>query len=101
MKKKGELTMGPNTKRFVVTVEQTVVLELDQRVLDAVDDEWRAMLFPLYTDEQIAEHIAFNMIVNQIPLTSIDGFADQSDDRARSLGQVDTEVSATCTWSTE
>ncbi len=76
-------------RKFEVKIEcnygdlDTAVIELDQRVIDAVDDEWRSMFYPLYTPEDIAEHIAYNIVVNHARLTQLDGWADLSDDMAR------------------
>jgi hypothetical protein len=63
--------------------EGTAIIELDQKVIDVVDDDWRKHLYQLHTPEEIAEHIAYNLIVNNIPLTLMDGWADLSDDMAR------------------
>ena len=57
-------------------------IELDQKVIDAVTDEWRSVFYPLYTPEDIAEHIAYNLIINRARLTRLDGWADLSDGMA-------------------
>lgn len=56
------------------------IIELDQAVIDAVTDEWRSNFYSLRTPEDIAEHIAYNVFVNNATLTMLDGWADQSDD---------------------
>lgn len=58
------------------------VVELDQIVIDAVTEEWRSMFYNLHTPKQIAEHIAYNLIVNNARLTQLDGWANLSDDMA-------------------
>lgn len=63
-------------------VEFSGTLELDDSVIDAVDDEWRAALYQLNTPEEIAEHIAYNL-ARGADLTQLDGWADQSDDKAK------------------
>jgi len=63
--------------------EGDAIIELDQTVIDVVDDDWRASLYPLYTPADIAEHIAYNLIVNNARLTELDGWANLSDDMAR------------------
>ena len=73
------------------------VIELDQQVFDAVDDEWRSMLYDLRTDKQIVEHVGYNLICNRIKLSQMDGWADQPNDNARvlvwpDLNQWDIEV---------
>lgn len=65
------------------------VIELDDQVIDVVDDEWRANLYDLRTPEQIAEHIAFNMIINNRGLSQLDGWADQPDSNAKILSHPD------------
>ncbi len=61
----------------------TATIELDDAVIDAVDDEWRQELYDLNTPEEIAEHIAYNLIVNNSRLSQLDGWADQPDNNAR------------------
>lgn len=58
------------------------VVELDQAVIDAVDDGWRKMFYPLHTPEDIAEHIGRNMILNGWQLSDLDGWADQPNENA-------------------
>jgi hypothetical protein len=76
-------------RKFEVEVDcnfgslDTVIIELDQKVIDVVDDEWRKYLYDLKTPEEIAEHITFNMIVNKLTLTQLDGWVDLSDDMAK------------------
>ena len=57
-------------------------IELDDKVIANVDDSWRKLFYDFHTPQQIAEHIAFNMIVNDLTLSRIDGFANLSDDLA-------------------
>ena len=47
--------------------------------IKALDDSWRKTFYDFDTPQQIAEHIAFNMIVNDLQLSQIDGFANLSD----------------------
>ena len=61
------------------------VIELDDAVIEAVDDEWRAQFYNLHTPERIAEHIGFNLIINRQPLSDLDGWADQPNGNARVL----------------
>lgn len=62
-------------------VDQAII-ELDDAVIEAVDDEWRAMFYKLRTPEQIAGHVGFNLIVNRGRLSMLDGWADQPDGNA-------------------
>lgn len=66
----------------VFHVEFSGTLELDDSVIDAVDDDWRAELYPLHSVEEIAEHIAYNL-ARGCELTQLDGWADQSNDKAK------------------
>ena len=52
------------------------IIELHPKVIEAVDDSWREMLYNLNTPEEIAEHIAYNMIENRAKLSQLDGWAD-------------------------
>ncbi len=61
-------------------------IEIDDIVIDAVDDDWRKTFYPsLTTPQKIAEHIAYNLIVNDATLTRLDGFANLSDDMVKIL----------------
>jgi hypothetical protein len=61
------------------------VIELDQKVIDAVTDEWRSMFYKLNTPEEIAAHIAYNMVINNAKLSDLDGWADQPDELAKMI----------------
>lgn len=80
-------------RKFRVEIGAVVTLELDSSVIAVVDDEWRSHLYDLRTPNEIAQHIAFNLLVNGIRLSSMDGWADQADDLAK-LGVVDWDVTA-------
>lgn len=59
-------------------------IELDDVVIQAVDDDWRKVFYPsITTPQKVAEHIAFNMIVNDLKLSEIDGFANLKDEMAK------------------
>jgi len=81
-----------NSVRFKVSFEldgwevDDGVIELDQKVIDQVDDEWRSFFYPsMDTPERVAEMIAYNLVVNNTSLSGIDGFADLDDDMARMI----------------
>ena len=58
-------------------------IELDDKVTSAVTDEWREVFYPsITTPQKVAEHIAYNMIVNDLKLSGIDGFANLPDEMA-------------------
>jgi len=70
---------------FRIELEGEIVVGIDQQVIDVVDDEWRETLYQLYTPEQIAEMVGYNMGVNRWFLSQLDGWADQSDENAKLL----------------
>lgn len=57
-------------------------LELDDAVIANVNDNWHEFFYDFTELQQIANHIAFNMIVNDLTLSRINGFANLSDDMA-------------------
>lgn len=64
-------------KTFTVRVVHTLELEIDQKVFDAVDDDWRKQFYShIKTEQQIANHIGYNYAVNGDRLSDIDGFAN-------------------------
>lgn len=73
-----------------VTVTITVDLEFDDSLLP--DKEWRETFYNIHTIEQLAEHLAYNNVVNACNLSQIDGFADRTNDECTfSLAGTDTE----------
>jgi|GEM_PF-3337337 len=69
--------------------EDSAVIELDEAVIEAVDDEWRAVFYDLRTPEAVAKHIGYNLIVNRLVLSQLDGWADQPDANARAISRPD------------
>jgi hypothetical protein len=56
-------------------------MEIDQRILDAVNDDWRKRFYKLKTEQEVAEHIAFNWIVNRYKnIHDLVGWADMPND---------------------
>ena len=45
-------------RRYRVTVTTTAVLEIDDAIFEAVDDEWRSMFYNLDTREEIERYLA-------------------------------------------
>ncbi len=70
-------------RKFEVEVSTLVVVELDERVIDQVDDEWKGMFYQLHTPEDVAEHICYNLLVNRTSLSWLDGWADVPDNLAK------------------
>lgn len=80
-RKKVDKTPVPGKmRRFVV--EFAVTIDVSQTVIDAVlTDEWRNTFYNLHLPEQVAEHLAYNLM-RDIKITSLDGFADQPEEAA-------------------
>jgi hypothetical protein len=70
-------------RKFKIEISGSAVIEIDDSVIAAVDDEWRSQFYWLTTPEQVAEHVAFNMIKNGIQISQMDGFADQNNSSVR------------------
>lgn len=67
-----------------------VEISLTQKVFDTVlTDEWRSHFYNLHTREQVAEHLAFNLMQGR-SLESLDGFAELSP-MAAILGTIETD----------
>jgi hypothetical protein len=73
-------------RKFHITLEVEAVVEIDDAVIAAVDDDWRDAFYDLTTPTEIAELIGQNMIMQHMSLSDIDGFADHPDARARVVG---------------
>ena len=71
------------SRKFIVSWTTECEITLDEEVIDVVDDGWREMLYDLNTPEEIAEHIAFNIVVNNAGLSRLDGWANLKDNMAR------------------
>jgi hypothetical protein len=74
--------MGKKTFRVRFDCDGYAVIELDDAVIEAVDDEFRRYLYPLYTAEDVARHVCANLVLNNARLSQLDGWADQSDSNA-------------------
>ena len=70
-------------RTFRVELEGTVTIELHESVIDAVDEEWEEVFFKTHGAEDVAGHIAWNMVINRLPLSRIDGWANQPDYKAK------------------
>lgn len=57
-------------------------IEIDDVVFAQVTDEWQKRFYKLRTRQEIAEHLAFNLLQDR-SFTSLDGFADLPKDAAR------------------
>lgn len=53
-------------------------VDINQEVFDAVDDEFREILYNLRSDEEIVEHVV-SCVLRGMSLSWLDGWADQPD----------------------
>ena len=79
---------------FDIEFSGTATVELDDDVINAVDADWRSSLYDLHGAEEIARHVGYNLVINGIHLSSMDGWADQDNDKARIVGPVERETHA-------
>ena len=61
----------------------SALVRIDEPVFAAVDDEWRSHFYDLYSREEIAKHIAYNLVVYRIGLSQMDGWANLPDEMAK------------------
>lgn len=80
------------TMKFRIKVIGEAIIEIDESVIKTVDQGWRDDFYDYTTPEEIAEHIGYNMLVNNLTLSQMDGFADLFDSSA-TLSKVDWETS--------
>ena len=77
---------------FRINLMGSAVIELDDEVISVVNDEWRKNFYRLVTVNDIAGHIGYNLIVNGVSLSQLDGWADQSDEDAILLRPTEWEI---------
>ena len=79
-------------RQFRIRVEGEAIIEVDQKAIDVVDDDWRAHIYNLRTPLEIAGHIGYNLVINNADLSRLDGWADQTDDLAKIIEEPDWET---------
>ena len=84
---------APRRRQFRVEITRTLLLDIDERLIESVDAEWRSQFYPLYSATEIAEHIGYNL-ARGARLSQLDGFADQKDD-AVTIVEDDSDTSGT------
>jgi hypothetical protein len=70
---------------FELETVVTYQVELDDAVIDAVDDAWRADLYDLNTPEEIAGMVGRCLLMGW-KLNGMDGWADQPSENAKMIG---------------
>lgn len=81
-------------QKFVLELRGSAVIELDDSVIAAVDDEWRSTFYNLDTPAEIAAHIGYNILINRWGLSKLDGFADLPETGAKIVGVPEWDVEA-------
>jgi len=72
-------------RKFRVTFEADVNIYIDDKVIQQVDSEWRKQFYQdLDSPHKIAEHIAYNIVLFNRKLSSLEGFANLPDDAVTS-----------------
>ena len=79
---------------FELTFHGSATIALDSSVIDVVDADWRSSLYDLHGAEEIARHVGYNLVVNGLHLSSMDGWADQDNSKARVLGPIEWNAEA-------
>ena len=81
-------------RKFIIELRGKAIIELDDRVIGQVDDEWRSQFYDIHTANDIAEMVGRCMILYGANLSSLDGFADLPDNLARIIEPADWEGGA-------
>lgn len=76
-------------KTFTVEMNCVIDISIDESVLKRVAD--KSMPYDFASEQDIANHIAYNMVVNQACLSLMDGFADMDDNLAQ-IDYIDWEL---------
>ena len=81
-------------RKFRVKLVIDCDIILDEEVINRVDDEWRSQFYSLTSANDIAEHIAYNLVVNNARLSQLDGWADMKDLQAAIISDSVSELSS-------
>lgn len=70
-------------KKVEVSFVVTCTVEVDQDVIDeALSEEWQADFYTFTDEQDVADHLAYNML-RGASLSTLDGFAQFHDDNAK------------------
>lgn len=84
--------MADRKFRISMTIDCDIIL--DEDVINRVDDEWRSQFYNLTSANDVAEHIAYNLVVNNARLSQLDGWADMKDLQAAIISDSVSELSS-------
>lgn len=86
MAKKKKADKKRPTRKFTVHLETSVELELDEEVISRVInniDNWQNVYYAFDKVEEVAQHIAYNLLINGFSLDQLDGWGDLPADYAK------------------
>lgn len=75
--------------RFYVNFECEIALDIDERVMEVITDDWRSHFYNINTWEDLAAFIGYNMFINKLKLSQIDGLCDLDDGLATIMEEGD------------
>jgi hypothetical protein len=78
-------------RKFVVTVQATVTITIDTSVFDQAKTP-PTFFTPAPNDTEVVSHIAYNLVVNRLPFSAIDGYANCPDTSAWLVSPPDWDV---------
>ena len=81
-------------RKFHINLVIDCDIILDEEVINRVDDEWRSQFYHLTSAHDIAGHIAYNLVVNNLRLSQLDGWADMKDLQAVIISDEVSELSS-------
>ena len=81
-------------RKFRVKLVIDCDIILDEAVINRVDDEWRSQFYNLTSASDVAEHIAYNLVVNNARLSQLDGWADMKDLQAAIISDSVSDLSS-------
>lgn len=70
--------------KYVATGTYYVEMEIDPDVIAvALTPEWQADFYKFADEQDVVEHLAYNLAMKDRSLSRLDGWADRSDDDAK------------------
>ena len=83
-------------RRFTVEFQATVEIELDEDLIRrSLTPEWHDSFYALYSAGEVAGHVAYNMVINELSLKQMDGFADLNEDLVGIVSRPGWDVAST------
>jgi hypothetical protein len=71
-------------RKFKVVFEVEIDVEVDDDVVqDALSDDFKKSFYKFDDPAAVAQHLAYNFVANRAKLSSLDGFAQWTDKKAK------------------